>query len=1061
MKNFSIFIACFSTLLFLESSAYTEPFLEPFTYSENFGDRELNGWFSYPIYEDSAYDSGFRVNTIVNNDPNISIEQIVTPHFNVDTYCGAQKLLDMWLIPDSTIKLRYYLKTHLPPEYFKLRIASGIDSALEYTVNYPKTNQWVQLSVNYKDIVAQNPGIKGENAVKVNGIAVISKIPDADTKMNICLGVDDIEIKGAKISSFRFIEPEVKEFSEWKQCIIKKSYSKDDIFTLKGSWSADADKVTLEIATFSSQKNIIISEKLINNKGEWSLKPFKINLNNNFYLGKLKAYKNKEIIAETEFTFHVSPQNIGNQHPRLWFTNETKQVLINRLNTDKFKPLREKIARQAMESRTKYPPESFFYDWDQNVADGWTVPWNLWQFSGWNMQSGTDAFYINAIAYSLLGDKEAGIYAKNTLVKYSGFPTWNCPFYENRGQYSSLAFGFVSPKVALAYDLTYELMTPEEKNTVRDGIIRNMIIPTHRTYFENNMIPCSTSNWLAHIMGGDLMCIAAVYGDGGKELPEEYFAGAMIKMNDYIRNSFHEDGSYAEGHGYYNYAMIGTGESLPVIENLFGSDFSERIRGSYQELVWNSNIVNDWYFSFGCDQSRLHDYICQGNMAWLVEKTKDPVLSWFYNDIKQKSIKSGGDSVLIQELIHETENVPQKNPFDKSPSRIFPDQGRTVFKSGWNADDFAFSMTTGPYFNHEDIHMGSFWLADLGSRFIVDYWDGDKYGDPRYYGYKVQPIDHSTILIDHNELSQRSGDPYKCPDGFEDRAFIYEALDGEKAAFSSGDIGRLYWGKVKEMRRNVLFLKPRTILMLDTITPGDKDVDATLLFQTLFLKDIKAGNKESEITSGGNVLHINHLYPPEVESKAVERPHFLDALNRGEKYGSPFPATGPLEREGMLQVTARTSGKTLVVANVMKATPTGGEIKIRFAEGKGCVSGYADGIPFVFSTQPDSFYTYDNITTDALAFTQSGSSLFAVLTRNFINNGKIIICSDRPLTFEKNENSIKYFMPSDGAVEIGVDNNPSSVTVNGKDIKKPLYNPEKKTIRISLPGGDGVIKILY
>jgi hypothetical protein len=259
----------------------------------------------------------------------------------------------------------------------------------------------------------------------------------------------------------------------------------------------------------------------------------------------------------------------------------------------------------------------------------------------------------------------------------------------------------------------------------------------------------------------------------------------------------------------------------------------------------------------------------------------------------------------------------------------------------------------------------------------------------------------------------------------------------------------------------VLFLKPHTILMIDTVTPGDKDVDATMLFQTLFLKDIKAGNKESLISSGGNVLHINHIYPPEVESKAVERPHFLDALNRGEKYGSPFPVTGPLEREGMLQVTARTSGKTLVVANIMKATPAGGETKVSCTEGKGFVSGYADSIPFVFSTLPDSLYTFDNVTTDALAFTRNGNAVFAALCSNFIIDGKPVMCSDEPVTFEKNENSIKYFKPSGGAVEIGVDKKPSSVSINGKDIKKFGYNPERKAVKIILQGGEGVIKVIY
>jgi len=1061
MKNIELLLMHGLLILLFVVPVRADIALEPFTYREDFEERELNGWFSYPIYEDAAYDSGFRINTVVNGDPNSSIEQIVTPHFNEDTYCGAQKLLDMYLEPGSAIELRYHLKTHLPAEYVKLRMAAGDDGCLDYTVSNPKNNSWERLSVSFSDIVRKNPRIKNRSAVRINGIAVLAKIPDADTRMNICLGVDDITFTGARMASFRFFEPDVREFTEWKERVVRRSFARGDMFSLKGSWPIDADTVVLDIVLFEHPEKAVLSKKLTGNNGEWSLKPFRLNLEENFYLGILSAFKHDGQIAETRFTLHIAPKDIGKTHPRLWFTPGTKPDMLRRLASDRFIPLREKIEKDAKNSREREPVESVFYDWDQLVADGWTVPWDLWHFRGWNIQNGTNAMYINAVAYALLGDCEAGAYARDILLRYTGFPSWNCPFYENRGQYSSLAYGFVSPKVALAYDFLYDLMTDGERKAIRDGIVRNMILPTHRTYVENNMIPCSTSNWLAHIMGGDLMCIAALYGDEENGMMEEYFAGALLKMKDYIDRSFHDDGSYAEGHWYYNYAMIGTGESLPSLERLFGIDLTGKIRKSFHERVWNSNIENDWYFNFGCDQPVLHDYISQGNMAWLVEKTKDPLLAWFYNDIRQKRVKKGEDVVFIQELLHETEDIPRKSPYDLNPSRIFPEQGRTVFKSGWGPEDFAFSMTTGPYFNHQDIHMGSFWFADLGSRFIVDYWDGDKYGDPRYYGYKIQPIAHSTILIDHNEVSQRSGDPYNNPEGFDDRAFIYQYLDGSRAAFSSGDIGRLYWGKVREMRRNVLYLKPRTILMIDTITPQDDDVDVTLLFQSLFLRDITPDIQESQIESGGNVLHIHHLYPVPRDVRAVERPHFMNAFNRYGNDGSPYPSSGPLEREGMLQVTASTNGSTLVVATLMKATSGGQTISLDTMPGDGYISGHADGMPFVFSTKPGERYRCGDIMTDALAFTADDSTIFAALCK-VLSRGEIpLFEADKPITCEIAHNSITYYTADGNTLRLSVEKKPSRVLLNGQAIRKIVYDANKKIVTITVPGGTGSIRMSY
>ncbi len=55
-------------------------------------------------------------------DSNISLVEKVTPFTHVDNYAGAQKLMDAYLIPGSYIKLRYYLKIHFRPEFFKIRI---------------------------------------------------------------------------------------------------------------------------------------------------------------------------------------------------------------------------------------------------------------------------------------------------------------------------------------------------------------------------------------------------------------------------------------------------------------------------------------------------------------------------------------------------------------------------------------------------------------------------------------------------------------------------------------------------------------------------------------------------------------------------------------------------------------------------------------------------------------------------------------------------------------------------------------------------------------------------
>ena len=129
--------------------------LEPFTYQENFETGELGAWASYPLWQDTAFDPNFGPGTIVPGDPNISIVQKVTPYTNVDNYAGAQKKLDMYLIHDSTISLRFYLKTHLPVEFFKVRLAAGPDGKVDYTIFDPPLNRWERITVSFSDFILE------------------------------------------------------------------------------------------------------------------------------------------------------------------------------------------------------------------------------------------------------------------------------------------------------------------------------------------------------------------------------------------------------------------------------------------------------------------------------------------------------------------------------------------------------------------------------------------------------------------------------------------------------------------------------------------------------------------------------------------------------------------------------------------------------------------------------------------------------------------------------------------------------------------------------------------
>lgn len=1011
--------------------------LEPATYTENFEDRELGAWASYPHWQDIAYNQDFRPNEIVPGDPNISVVQKVTAFSNVDTYAGAQKLLDLFLVPEAKLSFRYYLKSNTKSESLKVLFAAGEYGKIEYTIKNPELNRWVTTTVGYSDFVAQNPVLSGQKSVRIYALALLAKFASADPDMPIYFGLDDINFSASREAAFNFATPVMYKLPEYAPYIPKKQYSRGDDFTVKGQWAPGVQKVSLEIASFTDEQNKVFNGSLSKSGNEWSLKSLKLTFPEGLYLAKLTGTGSGNTIVSTQFTIHIAPQGMKGKHPRLLFDNDKKKELDVKLAEPRFKKVSDEILSAAKSHREKIPANELIYDLDQFPKEDWLPTWNAW---GNKIYHTGEALRANARAFAFHGDQDAGNYVKEVLLTLSSWPDWTHPWQTNRGRYSEHRTGSWAHRVAEAYDLTYSLMNAEESATIRKAIMKNIVDGAHRQYVVDDDITAATSNWLAMIMGGSLMNMAAIYADGPEtENLEPYFTGALLKYYRFINRVVDQKhGAWGEGYGYNNYSFSNMAYSLPSLENVFNIDLTKPLVGSYQEFIWAGYIKKKLWFDYGDSKGDLG---AANFWGFLLEKRREPRLSWFYNYMKT------GET--FEDVLFTTSGIAEDSPFDESPNKVFREIGTTVFKSGWENDDFAFVMRTGSFYNHQHLDQGSFYLADHGVMFLEDRHlkNSTYYDDPIYQPWLIQPVAHSTILIDDNKQSQRTGDHLNFAPGFNDHAYVANFLEGKDAAFSSGDIGKVYLDKVKSLVRNVVFIKPRTLLMLDTAIPAEKDAKVSLLYQTAELNDIKAGQDLSTITKQGYSLNILHLSPSAIETKAVETPHYLYTLQR-ERH---------LKKEGMLTVSANTSnGQPLVMANLL--TTTKGEATgVTTENGDGFVSGVASGQNFAFSTIPGKTYRTQGIETDAVSVVWGNERVFVALATNFKGRGAQMLRSDVPLSFEISEEGIKYATENACRLVIGAEKKPASVNVNGVLRRDFNYDDLTKSIQLNVPAGEGVI----
>ncbi len=977
--------------------------LEPYRYEEDFESGTLRAWASYPPWQDTAYDPDFRNGWIVTGDPNRSIVQKVTPFHHGEAWAGAQKEFDAFLVPGSFLSFRYYLKSHLPAECIAVRLAAGPGRMIERRIPGPTLNRWTPAVLRFEDFIEQTPEFAGSSRIRVNALAVLAVLPAADPDMPFYFGLDDVVFEGARMAAFRFSEPQVYTLDEWRPRIPKRHYHSGNLLRVRGDWPFEADRTEAVIAPFSGGAPVYTGE-LVRNRNSWELEPLEIEWPQGLYRGMLRAYRGGRIAAWTEFTVHIAPQNMEGAHPRLWFDRESRADVEARLRSDRFRHILDRLPVEAAEHRKTVPAEGLVFDLDQFPDENWLPTWEAW---GSRLYSTAEPLYVNALSHVFAGDREAGEYLRDVLLRLARFEHWTHPWQMKRGRFTEHRSGWWAHRLALAYDLGYELWNEEERALIR-GVFRDRIVEaTHRMYVEDNDVIGQTSNWISHTCGGSLMLQAAMFGDSPEvESLEPYFTGAILKLAAFLERVTDPDGAWGEGLGYNIYSFHTLCQSLPALERVFGVDLSGPLDGSWREMVWAGPVKQRRCFYFGDTEGNLNPIT---NWAWLLPKFRDPLLGWLYQYLRGGSLESNTQASMtgymdlinrkdetFMDVLFETGEVPRRDPFDENPVRCFRKVGTTVFKSGWETEDFIFVLRTGAFFNHQHLDQGTFWLADRGEVFIGERRGSSYYDDPLYQPRYIQPVAHSTILIDRHPQSQRAGDHADFAPGFEDHALVADFLEGECAAFVSGDIGRLYRGAVRSITRNVLYLKPRTVLMLDVVTPGDRDREVTQLYQAGLLEGIRAGEAKtggvsvSTITREISTLHIAHLHPETVAVEAVKTPHYLYTLRRER----------PLRREGMLAATARTTGGPLVMASLLTTTTGGEPLDLNVCRGDACVTGSVNGTPFAFSTAPGGMYRTGDFETDALALTWTGGRVFAALCTVLKHQGHVAMMADKPVVRE-------------------------------------------------------------
>jgi hypothetical protein len=150
----------------------------------------------------------------------------------------------MYLVPDSHIAFRYYLKSHLAPESVTVRFAAGPYGKLDVPVKNTAPNRWNEVTLTFNDILRANPPVAGLDRLHIYAVAIFVKLAAADPSMSYFLSVDDVRIDGMRMASFMFDEPRVHRLTEFPEIIPDRHFSPGETIAVSGTWKLDANQVS-------------------------------------------------------------------------------------------------------------------------------------------------------------------------------------------------------------------------------------------------------------------------------------------------------------------------------------------------------------------------------------------------------------------------------------------------------------------------------------------------------------------------------------------------------------------------------------------------------------------------------------------------------------------------------------------------------------------------------------------------------------------------------------------------------------------------------------------------
>lgn len=514
-----------------------------------------------------------------------------------------------------------------------------------------------------------------------------------------------------------------------------------------------------------------------------------------------------------------------NEHPRLFFDGDEIADLQARAATthqEIWQPIKKYVDTQLGTS----PPTSSLPD---GGLEAYRNPGNqLIPF---------------AFACVITGAPDYCNLAKRHLLTYAGWKQWD---EKNR---RDLGHAHMLMGNALAYDWLYRVLTPTERQVVRESLA-NWAQKMYEASSAESYQSSWHNSWRISAMQNHYWINNSALGVAGLALLGEdkraqiWIDQASKQMSriQYLLNGV-QDGSWHESIPYQNYGLT---MSLPFMVNLRRIQGVDILPHAYlrnypywrlYNLLPGSPEFNLPYGNFEWQWSNR--YGPQGLLRFTANEYGNGYAEWTAQQITDAVGRQA--NVLetpwyVFEFLYYEPAISAHPPTDLPKARVFYDLEGVIWRTGWGDDDLIFGLKTGAYggrFGFETFTKQLYpWsCSDVGCKLNIGHEHNDANGfyirragrwlAPETIGYdRYETALHNTLLIDGQGQYRPQGISWRNPKVFRGSdGFLETAANTLNFDYVAANATQRYKNiaGMKDITRYVVFVRPDYFIMVDNL----------------------------------------------------------------------------------------------------------------------------------------------------------------------------------------------------------------------------------------------------